>query len=156
MSVKTRTKIALPAKNTSREDVLWLARTLSFADQNWLMEQLGRLAPLEDDHDDELPESTTLDGAIELYLTDKCSLGRAAELAGVTRWHIMDVLKERHIPIIVDRHLSAEEIDELAEELELSTNITTSEAQFEAGNYLTLDDAVTVAEVKWQAQEYVA
>jgi len=35
------------------------------------------------------------------------------------------------------------------EDLELSTNIAESETQFEAGNYLTLDDAVAAAEVKW-------
>ncbi|MGB0385611.1 MAG: UPF0175 family protein [Ardenticatenaceae bacterium] len=119
MSVKTRTISPQSyAENTSREDLLSLLLALSPADQNWLMEQLARLAPLEDDDDDELPESATFSEAIELYLADKCSLGRAAELAGVTRWDIMDVLKERNIPIIVDSHLSAEEIDELAEEFE--------------------------------------
>lgn len=116
MSVKTLTNKKSLVDNTSREDVLSLARALSFVDQNWLMQQLARLAPLEEE--EELPESTTLDKAIEFYLADECSLGRAAELAGVTRWDIMGVLKERQIPIIVEPHLSAKEIDELAKKLD--------------------------------------
>ena len=88
MSVKTRTISPLPAESPPREDVLSLALMLSPADQEWLSEQLARLDPWEEDDDDELPESATLDEAIELYLADKCSLGRAAELAGVTRARI--------------------------------------------------------------------
>jgi predicted HTH domain antitoxin len=119
MSVKTQTITSLAPESAPREEVLSLVLALSPADQEWLTQQLARIDPWEEeDDDDELPESATLEEAIELYLADKCSLGRAAELAGVTRWDIMDVLKERNIPIIVDSHLSADEIDELAEELE--------------------------------------
>ena len=42
-----------------------------------------------------LPAHTTLDGAVELYLANVCSLGRAAELAGATRWDILDALHAR-------------------------------------------------------------
>lgn len=62
------------------------------------------------------PEQATLDEAIELYLADACSLGRAAELAGVTRWDVLDALQKRSVtqrPGGEDR--SADEIDELAE-----------------------------------------
>ncbi len=100
MSVKTRTRNrhTIRGESTPREDVLSLALTLSLTDQNWLMEQLARLAPLEDDDDDQLPESATFSEAIDLFLADKCSLGRAAELAGVTRWHLQDMLYERGTP----------------------------------------------------------
>ena len=67
--------------------------------------------------DTPLPETATLDEAIALYLADACSLGRAAELAGVTRWDMIDQLKERDIPILVYHTRSAQEIDELADEL---------------------------------------
>jgi len=99
---------------------------LSPADQDWLTEQLARLEPWEDDEandtrtekDDELPESATFEEAIELFLADKCSLGRAAELAGVTRWDIQDVLYERGTPVQIYSDKSVEEMDELADRLE--------------------------------------
>lgn len=121
------------ASQQNREKVLELVQFFSPTDLQWLRDLLDRLLDddtliessyhYDEDEDDDddgelLPENATLDEAIELYLGDKCSLGRAAELANVTRWDIMDVLKERNIPIMVDRHLSAEEIDELAEQLE--------------------------------------
>jgi predicted HTH domain antitoxin len=59
-----------------------------------------------------------LEEAIALFLADACSLGRAVELAGVTRWDIIDYLKERDIPIFVHSSRSAQEIDDLALELE--------------------------------------
>ncbi|GEM_PF-1122589 len=58
---------------------------------------------------------TTLEEAIGLYLLDKCSLGRAAELAGVTRWDIMDILKEHGIPIYMDSGLTLDELDEMVD-----------------------------------------
>ncbi|MDM8530735.1 UPF0175 family protein [Anaerolineales bacterium HSG25] len=61
---------------------------------------------------------TTIHEAIGLYLADKCGLGRAAELAGTNRWHIMDILHERDIPVMVYNHHTAEEIDDLAEKME--------------------------------------
>lgn len=66
-----------------------------------------------------LPEHTTTDAAVELYLADACSLGRAAELASVTRWDLLDALQARGVmqrPGGDDR--SADAIDDLAERLE--------------------------------------
>jgi predicted HTH domain antitoxin len=66
---------------------------------------------------DNLPETATLDEAVALYLADQCSLGRAAELANVTRWDIIDILKKRNIPIVIDANFSVAEMDAIAEEL---------------------------------------
>ncbi len=49
--------------------------------------------------------------AIDLYKTDKVSLGRAAEIAGIDRWQFQKILYKRHIPVIIDAE-SAETIDE--------------------------------------------
>ena len=92
--------------------ILSLARQLSAARRRWLAELLSR------EDDTPLPEHATLDEAIALYLLDACSLGRAAELAGVTRWDMQDRLKEWGIPIPVAGDQSAQEIDDLAEQLE--------------------------------------
>jgi len=61
---------------------------------------------------------TTLAEAIGLYLLDKCSLGRAAELAGVTRWDIMDVLAEHNIPTNGGHDFSPEEVEEMVDDYE--------------------------------------
>ena len=116
MSVKTETINA--TESPPREDVLSLVLMLSPADQEWLTEQLARLDPWEDDNDSELPQSATLDEAIELYLADKCSLGRAAELAGVTRWHLQDILHERGTPASLGSDLTLAEIDEMVDMVE--------------------------------------
>jgi hypothetical protein len=92
--------------------ILSLARQLSAVRRHWLAELLNR------ESDAPLPEHATLDEAIALYLLDACSLGRAAELAGVTRWDIQDRLKEWGIPIPVAGDQSPQEIDELAKQLE--------------------------------------
>jgi predicted HTH domain antitoxin len=47
------------------------------------------------DEEQPLPETASVEEAIALFLADQCSLGRAAELAGVTRWDIQDILKAR-------------------------------------------------------------
>ena len=121
-------------ETVTAETMLGQFLTLSPDEQDWLREQLDRLDYLPEngtsngnqpettaiwqDDDEPLPERATLDEAITLYLADRCSLGRAAELAGVTRWDIQDILKERDIPIVIDTDMTAEEMDELAEELE--------------------------------------
>lgn len=95
-------------------------------DLAWLREQLDRLldagtqpeSPTVDDDDEPLPESATLDEAIELYLADKCSLGRAGELAGVTRWHIMDELHERGIPTNGNHDFTPEEYETMFDIME--------------------------------------
>jgi len=98
-------------ETTTIYDVLALARALSDSDRSRLAELLGR------QQDEPLPERASIDEAIELYLAEACSLGRAAEIAGVTRWDIIDRLKERGIPIIAAGAETAEEMDALAEEL---------------------------------------
>ncbi|KHD07186.1 hypothetical protein PN36_04560 [Candidatus Thiomargarita nelsonii] len=95
------------------QKVLELSRSFTFSDKNWLINQLKKLIEQE-----QLPNSATLDEAIELYLADQCSLGRAAELAGVTRWDIQDTLSQRGIPIEIDSCQSVEEMDALTERLE--------------------------------------
>jgi predicted HTH domain antitoxin len=96
---------------TTIYDVLALARALSDSDRYRLAELLSR------QQDEPLPEHASIDEAIELYLAEACSLGRAAEIAGVTRWDIIDRLKERGIPIIAAGDEMADEMDALAEEL---------------------------------------
>lgn len=94
------------------EQVLDLARRLTPAEQRWLARQLH--AYLETT----FPEQATLDDAIELYLADACSLGRAAELASVTRWDLLDALQARGVMQRPGEARSADEIDDLAERLE--------------------------------------
>ena len=88
------------------EQVLDLARRLSLGDQRWLAVHL--LEHLE----------MTLDEAVEFYLADACSLGRAAELAGVTRWDILDAMQARGAMQRPGDVRSADEMDDLAERLE--------------------------------------
>jgi predicted HTH domain antitoxin len=98
------------------EKVFELAQNLSPADLRWLREQLDQLLAEEEAP---LPEQATLEEAIELFLADKCSLGRAAELAGVTRWDILDILKERGIPIYMgDTEMDPAEMERQIERLE--------------------------------------
>jgi predicted HTH domain antitoxin len=106
--------MAITIETVTPQKILELAQTLSPADLHWLQEQLNQLLQ----EDEPLPEKATIDEAIELFLADKCSLGRAAELAGVTRWDIQDILKERDIPIMIYSSKTVEEMDQLAEELE--------------------------------------
>jgi len=65
-----------------------------------------------------LPKHTTTDAAVELYLCDACSLGRAAELAGVTRWALLDELQARGVMQHPGNVYSTDAIDDLAERLE--------------------------------------
>ncbi len=99
------------ATATKLQDILALTQTLSDNERNRLKELLNRA------EDAPLPESATIDEAIELYLADACSVGRAAELAGVTRWDVMDRMKERGIKMIVPGERTAAEMDALANEL---------------------------------------
>ena len=94
------------------EQVLDLARRLSPADQRWLA------LHLQEHLEGALPEQMTLDEAVELYLADACSLGRSAELAGVTRWEILDALKARGATQHPVDFRSADGMDDLAERLE--------------------------------------
>ena len=40
--------------------------------------------------------------AIELYREGKVSLGKAAEIAGITRWEMMEILTSKGVPIQYD------------------------------------------------------
>jgi len=85
-------------------------------DQHWLKEQLSGLL-----REDILPPRATskiIEEAIELYLEDKCSLGRAAELAGVTRWEIMEELSARGVPTNGGHEFAAPEIETMLQVME--------------------------------------
>ena len=105
--------MTIKMENVSPQKILKLAQSLSPADLRWLTEQLNKLLD-----EGPLPESATLDEAIDLYLADRCSLGRAAELAGVTRWHIQDILAERGTPASLGSDLTLEEIDAMVDMVE--------------------------------------
>jgi predicted HTH domain antitoxin len=92
--------------------ILALAGRLSREERRHVADLLSR------ENDTPLPNHTTVEEAIGLYLLNACSLGRAAELAGVTRWDIQDRLKELGISIPIAGDQSAQEIDKLAEKLE--------------------------------------
>ncbi|HEX4950329.1 MAG TPA: UPF0175 family protein [Blastocatellia bacterium] len=99
------------ATETQVQDVLALMQTLSGPDRDRLLKLLRR------EPNEPLPERASLDEAIELYLADACGIGRAAELAGVTRWDVIDRLKERGLWQIVPDLETVEEMDAVAEVL---------------------------------------
>lgn len=99
-------------ESVTPQKVLELAQTLSSEDFNWLLQQLQRLAA-----DTPLPAVASLDVAITLYLTDQCSLGKAAELAGVTRWEIIAGLEARGLFAHQDNAMSFEEMETQFEQL---------------------------------------
>ncbi len=94
------------------EQVLDLVRQLTPADQRWLA------LNLQEHLETTLPAHATFDEAVDLYLADACSLGRAAELAGVTRWDILGTLQARGAMQRPIEDRSADEMDDLAERLE--------------------------------------
>jgi len=59
----------------------------------------------------EAPDQEALEQAIALYQQEEISLGRAAEMAGITRWELMRLLQARGTPVTVQVPL-AEEMDE--------------------------------------------
>lgn len=94
------------------EQVLDLARRLAPAEQRWLALHLQEYLEAT------LPEQASLDEAVELYIADACSLGRAAELAGVTRWDLLNALQAHGARQRPGDARSADEVDDLAERLE--------------------------------------
>ncbi len=90
-------------------EVLDLVQFLTSADQLWLAEQLNRLT--QSDQVKPLPQQATLDEAIQLYLADSCSLAKAADLAGITRWELQDILYARGTPVEIYCPDSVEEMD---------------------------------------------
>src|SRR5919201_783681 len=92
------------------QQVLDLARRLAPEQRRWLVTTIQ--AELEED----LPEHARIDEAIELYLADRCSLGRAAELAGITQWELKQILAERGTPARAGNdYASIEEMDARAD-----------------------------------------
>jgi len=97
-------------------ELLDLVQLLTPSDQLWLAEQLNRLT--QSDQVKPLPQQATLDEAIQLYLADSCSLAKAADLTGITRWELQDILYARGTPVEIYGDLSAEEMDKLTDQLE--------------------------------------
>jgi predicted HTH domain antitoxin len=91
--------VTITIERITPQTVFEMAQHLSPADLRWLREQLDQLLAQTPLSEELLPEQATLEEAIALFLADTCSLGRAAELAGVTRWDLQDELKARGIPI---------------------------------------------------------
>jgi len=100
---------------------------LSLTELLWLIERLTRRVrelvtnELPADNiviEGRLPTQATLDEAIEFYQTDKCSLAKAADLAGITRWELQDVLYERGTPVEIYGPDSVAEMDARLEEME--------------------------------------
>ncbi len=104
--------MAIQTQNVTMHQIIELIRNLSFIDQCSLLESLNRQV------DACLPERATIDEAIALYLADRCSLGRAAELARVNRWELIEILKKRKTPVMIDTEFSASEMDAIADDLE--------------------------------------
>jgi predicted HTH domain antitoxin len=57
-----------------------------------------------------------LEAAIRRYLDEEITLGRAAELAGITRWRFQELLAQRGIRMTVEAR-PAKELDEAVERL---------------------------------------
>ncbi len=52
--------------------------------------------------DEEVPKLVRLYLAIELYRERKVNLGKASEIAGVSKWEMMEILASKNIPIQYD------------------------------------------------------
>lgn len=93
------------------QNILMLTNQLTLEER----ERLKKL--LNGDENVPLPESATIDEAIEYYLAEACGLGRAAELAGISRWKLIDELGERGLWTYAAGNETAEEIDRLTRKL---------------------------------------
>lgn len=58
--------------------------------------------------------------AVKLYRTEKISLGKAAELADVSIWEMMDTLREQKIPLAYRISDAREEIRRILKEHKIS------------------------------------
>ena len=103
-------------KSVTLQDAIEVTEELSPVDQLRLIaalsDRLSReveetlpLSPVE------IPDQEALEQAIALYQQEEISLGRAAEMAGITRWELMRLLKARGTPVTVQVP-PAEEMDE--------------------------------------------
>ena len=52
--------------------------------------------------DEDVPKLVRLCLAIELYREGKVSLGKAAEIAGVSKWEMIEILASKNVPIQYD------------------------------------------------------
>src|SRR6266545_4662329 len=92
------------------QQVLDLARRLAPEQQRWLV------ITIQEELDADLPDHATIDEALAFYLADRCSLGRAAELAAVTQWDLKRILAERGTPVRAGNdYASVEELDAQAD-----------------------------------------
>lgn len=98
--------------DTTLPQLLTLVRRLPLDQQSLLVLTL-RYHP-----DTELPTTATLQEAMALVLAEACSLSRAAELAGVTRWDILDALQDHGISLAVEGSFTVDEMDDLEARLE--------------------------------------
>ena len=62
---------------------------------------------------DEVPKVVRLHLAIELYREGLVSLGKAAEIAGLSKWEMMEVLASKGIPLNYTRRDLEEDIETL-------------------------------------------
>mgnify|MGYP000704592643 CR=1 FL=1 len=65
--------------------------------------------------DEEVPKLVRLYLAIELYREGKVSLGKAAEIAGVSKWEMMEILASKNVPIQYDVEDLKKDIETLEE-----------------------------------------
>ena len=104
--------LQIQTPNVTIQKVFEAASGLSPNEQRTLIDLLSRQVG------ESLPEQATADEAISLYLRNKCSLARAAELANLSRWEMIDILKSRDIPILIDAEFTASEMDDIEKDLE--------------------------------------
>jgi len=63
--------------------------------------------------EEELEKAVRLYLAIELYREGVVSLGKAAEIAGLSRWEMMELLASKGIPLNYDEDDLSEDIETL-------------------------------------------
>ncbi|NJE62100.1 UPF0175 family protein [Thermococcus sp. 21S7] len=61
----------------------------------------------------ELPKTVRIYLALELYREGIVSLGKAAEIAGVSRWEMMEILTSKGIPLQYNEEDLKEDIETL-------------------------------------------
>lgn len=103
-------------KSVTLQDAIEVTEELSPADQlrliaalsDRLSQEVEEALPLPPV---EVPDQEALEQAIALYQQGEISLGRAAEMAGITRWELMRLLKARGSPVTIQVP-PTEEMDE--------------------------------------------
>ncbi|GEM_PF-1085953 len=93
--------------------LLELAQACSTTEINWLVNQLTKLRDQKT-----VPQSLTLEAAIAGFLADQYSLGKAAELAGVTRWELQEELANRQMTIEIYTNKTVAQMEALEDTLE--------------------------------------